>query len=238
MAPSSSAHSLTGAVARRCVFCVGLSSPWLACSVTLDPTLLPPSSSNDADVERPGNPADAQPAGMGDAFSRAPEASGPTDASFGPAVDGSGSADVEAPSTCVLLQQPPKEYFICTEPLNGDQAAADCKARGGSLVAIRSADENAFLYAQALIYANSNLWLGGRRDDAMLWTWPDGSAFWSGRYDGVAVGGSYTNWKSGEPNNSSTVTTEPEQCMVMTLTDGGWNDRARSLDLAYVCQRP
>jgi len=227
MALSCSARSFTEAAARRCVFCLGLSAPWLACSVTLDPTLSPPSSSNDADVNRPGDRADARQAASDDA-----------DASIGLAVDGSGPADVQAPSTCVLLQQPSKEYLICTEPRNGDQAAADCVDRGGTLVAIGSPDENAFLYAQALIYANSNLWLGGRRDDAMLWTWPDGSAFWSGRYDGTAVGGSYTNWKSGEPNNSSTVTTEPEQCMVMTLTDGGWNDRACSLELAYICERP
>lgn len=223
MALSRCALSLTGVAARRCIFWLGSSVLWLACSVTLDPTLSPPSASIDAEI--PGDHPDAKQAATGEA-----------DASI--AVDGSGSADAEAPSTCVLLQQPSKEYFICTEPRSGDQAAADCVERGATLVSIRSAEENAFLYAQALIYANSNLWLGGRRDDAMLWTWPDGSAFWSGRYDGVAVGGSYTNWKPGEPNNSSTVTTDPEQCMVMTLTDGGWNDRACSLDLAYICQRP
>jgi hypothetical protein len=207
------------------MFGFGIGGLTIGCSVTLDPTLIPPAL------------------GRGEGGSVFLDASAAIEAaSLGTpdarAADGLGFADNRLPETCVLVQASPSEYLVCTQPTTQGDAAADCASRGATLAAIGSADENAFLYAQALLFANSNLWLGGTRDDAQLWSWPDGSSFWAGRYDGMAVNGGYTNWKSGEPNNSSTVTTDPERCMVMTLTDGGWNDRACTLDLAYICERP
>jgi hypothetical protein len=220
---------------------MGLALPWAAsmgCSITLDPTFSPLDSnrSDSGQESAAANSIDASTDPIGSQEVDAPglelEAAEP-----GPA-DANESTDVRSPGACVSVLGMEGEYLICTEPLVESAAAAECMRRGARLVAIKSAEEDAFVYAELQLYANGNVWLGGTRDDNMLWSWPDGSSFWMGRFDGAAVGGSYTNWKSGEPNNSSTVSNEPEQCMVMSLTDGGWNDRACSLSLEYICQRP
>jgi Lectin C-type domain len=213
---------------------MGLAPVWAAsmgCSITLDPTFLP---------------VDSNRSDSGEEVVRSSNADASTDAIPSPPLDATEASPADAHEStgdrtagvCVSVVGPENEYLICTEPLVESAAAAECMKRSALLATIKSAKENAFIDAQLLLYADGNVWLGGTRDDNMLWSWPDGSSFWIGRFDGAAAGGSYTNWKSGEPNDSSTVTNEPEQCMVMTLTDGGWNDRTCSLALEYICQRP
>jgi hypothetical protein len=130
------------------------------------------------------------------------------------------------------------EYTICPEPLDQVAAAADCAARGFSLTAIESAAENDFIATTARELVSGNLWLGGTRDDAYVWTWPDGSVFWSGGRDGTAPEGAFVQWQPEEPNDSSTVTTDPERCLALTPDGNDWNDRACSLSLPYVCEGP
>jgi hypothetical protein len=43
-------------------------------------------------------------------------------------------------------------------------------------------------------------------------------------------------WVPGEPNDSSTVTTDPERCLALTFQANAWNDRACSLFLPYICE--
>ncbi len=157
----SSGHSLVAGAARRYAFCLSLAALWLACSVTLDPTLSPPIVSNELDARPPDEAGDAPRSVLGHGAER-------IDASA-PAMEDSGFADFQAPPTCILVRGPGKEYLFCSQPRNRGDAAVDCSDHGGTLVAIESADENAFLYAQALPYANHNLCLGGTRHHGMPW---------------------------------------------------------------------
>ena len=82
-----------------------------------------------------------------------------------------------------------------------------------------------------------DLWLGGARNDAYVWSWPDGTVFWRGGPDGMADDGAFAHWKPGEPNNASTTSPDPERCLAITPA-GDWNDRACELRLPYICERP
>lgn len=149
-----------------------------------------------------------------------------------------GDADATPLATCSRVLDAASEYVICPEPLDFAAAAADCALRGLSLAAVGSAAEADLLGTFVDDLISGNLWLGGARDDAYVWRWPDGSIFWRGGRDGAAEGDAYVRWQPGEPNDSSTVTTDPERCLAMTLGGNDWNDRACSLQLPYVCERP
>jgi hypothetical protein len=101
---------------------------------------------------------------------------------------------------------------------------------------VESAAENERIAGYAANLLGQNTWLGASRDDSFLWTWETGSSFWQGGSDGTPVGDAYTRWAPGEPNNSSTVSTEQERCLALTLGGNDWNDRACSLSLGYVCE--
>jgi hypothetical protein len=138
-----------------------------------------------------------------------------------------GEGDDGAPlATCSLVQGVGSEYVICPEPLDFVGAAADCEVRGALLAAVGSAEEDDFIGTSVYGLISGNLWLGGRRDDDHVWSWPDGAIFWRGGRDGAAEGEAYVRWQPGEPNDSS-----------MTLGGNDWNDRACSLRLPYVCER-
>lgn len=131
-------------------------------------------------------------------------------------------------------------YWICAGPLASyDEAVRVCRARGAELATVSSLEENSFLASSSReLGTHTNLWIGGTRDDEQVWRWPDGSEFWRGLVAGSAPGDIFANWQSGEPNNSSTVTDEPERCAAMTLFDEGWRDRACSIELSYLCELP
>jgi hypothetical protein len=149
-----------------------------------------------------------------------------------------GARDGGAPlATCSLVRGVGSEYVICPEPLDYAAAAADCEVRGVSLAAVGSAEEDDFIGASVYGIISGNLWLGGARDDDYVWSWPDGAIFWRGGREGAAEGDAYVRWQPGEPNDSSTVTTDPESCLALTLGGNDWNDRACSLRLPYVCER-
>jgi hypothetical protein len=140
-------------------------------------------------------------------------------------------------ATCSLAVGGGSEYVICPEPLDFNAAAADCERRSASLAAVGSADEDDFIATSVYGLISGNLWLGGLRDDEHAWSWPDGTIFWRGGRDGMAEGDAYVRWQPGEPNDASTVTTDPESCLALTLGGNDWNDRACSLSLPYVCER-
>jgi hypothetical protein len=141
-------------------------------------------------------------------------------------------------ATCSLFTTGEKQYVICPEPLRYEEARNDCVRRDATLTAIGSDAENEFVATSARTIVNDNLWLGGTRDDGYVWRWPDGSVFWRGGPGGSAEGESFVTWIPGEPNDSSTVTTDPERCLALTFTANAWNDRACSLHLPYVCEHP
>lgn len=96
------------------------------------------------------------------------------------------------------------------------QAKAAAESRGGHLVTVTSGDEKNFLVSNGL--APHRYWIGGVQDAAGPekdggWGWVTGEPW------------SYTNWGTGEPNDSGN-----EDCAQWWNTPalGTWNDRACS----------
>jgi hypothetical protein len=147
-----------------------------------------------------------------------------------------GGADAPLP-TCSAFAQAPSSYVVCSNPLNFQAAMFDCMRRGATLATIGSEQENEFVAVSARSVVNNDLWIGGTRDDAYVWRWPDGTVFWRGGPDGAAENGAFVTWLPGEPNDSSTVTTDPERCLALTFNRNNWNDRACSLELPYTCEQ-
>ena len=79
-------------------------------------------------------------------------------------------------------------YFISTVTKSWSNAQSDCVSKGGNLVTIDSSAENTAIGAY---FTSSSGWIGFN-DIAS-----EGTFVW---VSGDAV--SYTNWNSGEPNNS------------------------------------
>lgn len=139
--------------------------------------------------------------------------------------------------TCSSFAQAPSTYVVCSKPLDFQAAMFDCMRRGATLAAMGSAAEDDFVATNAGNVVNDDAWLGGTRDDAYVWRWPDGTVFWRGGPDGAAENGAFVSWLPGEPNDSSTVTTDPERCLALKYNRNDWNDRACSLELPYVCEQ-
>jgi hypothetical protein len=89
-------------------------------------------------------------------------------------------------------------------------------------VRIDDAAEDTWLQATATFSASmfrrDALWLGGYEPTTEGdWHWTDGAGFWLA---GAPVGGLYTNWESGEPNNA----VGNESCLAMPLNKTTWFD--------------
>ncbi len=108
------------------------------------------------------------------------------------------------------------------------EAELDCVALGGHLATVKTAASNAIV--ASLVIATPSAFLGGNdltTENAFVW--PDGTAV------------AYTNWRTGEPNNSNGNGFE-EDCMVIQgLLGGVWDDRpcapppVGTGSYAYVC---
>lgn len=130
-----------------------------------------------------------------------------------------GAAHVQAPGgSCFILMTGPKPRA---------DAEADCVALGGHLASVTSAADSAAV--TTLVAATPAAFLGAT-DLATEGTylWPDGTPL------------TFTNWRTGEPNNGNGQ--YQEDCLVVVGTlGGGWDDRpcapppAGSGSYAYVC---
>jgi len=120
-------------------------------------------------------------------------------------------------------------FILVTGPAVAAEAEAGCIARGGHLATIKNAQENATV--TALVSTTASAFLGA--NDLVVegtFRWPDGAPL------------TYTNWRSGEPNNGGTGATYQEDCVVIQgLLGGVWDDRpcapppAGAGTYAYVC---
>jgi hypothetical protein len=99
-------------------------------------------------------------------------------------------------------------------------AGFDCVDRGGHLVTISSADENAFVLATFRAGAGDDIWIGA--GDGVV----EGTFGW---VDGEPFG--YANWAATEPNNAGLG----EDCVEMHA-DGTWNDHGCIWGHPYVCE--
>ena len=97
----------------------------------------------------------------------------------------------------------------------------DAESRGGHLVTITSAEEN----AKVVAVANGLMVQIGASDsqDENVWRWVTGESF------------DFTNWKDGEPNNSL----GDEDFLVLTNTENGtqWNDQDSGNQASYILEK-
>lgn len=116
------------------------------------------------------------------------------------------------------------EYVSYSATWNNANTNAQTRTKYGAtgyLTTITSQAENEFV-AERLLNAG---WMGA--SDATSegdWKWvtgpENGTSFWSGLSNGSAVSGRYSNWGTGEPNDSS-----GEDCaQFLTGSSGKWND--------------
>jgi len=110
-------------------------------------------------------------------------------------------------------------YF--TGPATWTDAVSACAALGPNAYIATSTDplENGVI---AHLAALDDVWIGAS-DSATedVWLWDTGEPM------------PYTNWRSGEPNDSN-----GEDCMILEGDNAGlWDDRGCSNLYAYVCER-
>lgn len=125
-------------------------------------------------------------------------------------------------------------YFSATKSWSDAKAA--CASLGGTLAIIRGASENTAVHS---IRGGTEPWIGASDNGSLIsgasegnYHWiGDASAFWEGGQSGSAVGGAYTNWHGGEPNNASSI----EHCLHMYASNR-WNDLNCENEQSYVCQ--
>lgn len=118
-------------------------------------------------------------------------------------------------------------YELYATNTSWSQAYRYCESQGGHLVTISSEEENNFIYDLAEGWSE-NIWLGAADQVSTgKWYWITGEPF------------TYTNWNSGEPNNTNSV--EHWGCM---FTSGKntktWNDRTNKTSnnnrVFFICE--
>jgi len=104
------------------------------------------------------------------------------------------------------------------------QARAACEAIGAHLVVSTSQGENDDFSPLAGLL---DVWVGGTDSNAEgVWLWLTGELM------------SYTNWRTGEPNNSDPNNPNGEDCMIIEGDNGGlWDDRSCLKTYGYICER-
>jgi hypothetical protein len=126
------------------------------------------------------------------------------------------SATCQAETKCDLVAHGTSAYLVCAAVKATWAAAAKaCADRGGQLVTVSSAEENAFLVGLGV----ADAWIGFT--DAVT----EGTFVWS---SGEST---YLNWGAMQPDNAG----GSENCAVF-LADGTWNDAPCGEARGYVCE--
>ena len=139
---------------------------------------------------------------------------------------------------CNLASYGTHQYLYCDALVDWATARAECERRGMRLVRIDDAPENTWLQAtadfSASMFRRDALWLGGYEPTTDGdWHWTDGDVFWSGDANGTAVGGRFTNWNGGEPDNA----VGPEACLAMSLNGTTWTDWICASAHYFACEQ-
>lgn len=123
------------------------------------------------------------------------------------------------------MNSPCSLYFINKNNLTGSQAQAFAQTLGANLISVQSKAENDSL-GKALVKQGFSgiIWIGF--SDALK----EGDFVW---YDGSPI--SYTNWATGEPNNTDPSDANGEDC-TQIYADGSWNDRSCNLQSQSVIE--
>ena len=113
-------------------------------------------------------------------------------------------------------------YVLYPDRMGSWQEAKEfCERQGGHLVTITSAAEQQTVQSLLQQYSSdASCWLGCKLMNDGSWMWVTGEAF------------SYTNWRTGEPNNSSN---DEGYGMVVGDYNGQWNDIAMTTGSYNLC---
>ncbi len=147
--------------------------------------------------------------------------------------------DDTCPFGCSAATYLDQVYLFCTLPSDFAEAAAQCAASDMTLVRVDSLEENDFLWETMNdLVGEPDMYIGGT--DAANeghWLWPDGTEFWNGDENGMAVDGAFEHWGLGVPNNQS-ADFQDENCAVLRLdsAEGSWGDRACDEEHAFACE--
>ncbi len=145
--------------------------------------------------------------------------------------DCDGTADSASVCPCDVQHWPDTEhpYLYCTTATDWTSAQNSCDSYGYALVTFDSADEG--LWVESVVYSyTDNYWWVGHTDAASegSWVWADGSPV------------TYTNWSSGEPNNShgrECYDSSEEDCAMIKWSGASWNDYpCECTKPYYVCE--
>jgi len=176
---------------------------------------------DDTTDENSDNDGDGQSACGGDCDdSRATVHTGATEVCDALDDDCNGLRDETGCTGCTVEDTADHVYLFCTGSAAWDTARAQCLDWGYDLVTISDAEEEAWLDDVGASITTS-AWYSGYNDiDA------EGSFVWAS-----GEGSTYTNWSSGEPNDSG-----GEDCMEWQWSGTRWNDCACTTALPYVCE--
>jgi hypothetical protein len=150
---------------------------------------------------------------------------------------GTAGSDGGAAISCYSATFGGHDYAFCDALVDWASARAECERRGMRLVRIDDASEDSWVQAtanfSASMFRRDGLWLGGYEPTTDGdWHWTDGAPFWNGGVTGTAVGGLFTNWEGGEPNNAN----GPESCLSMPLNKTTWYDWGCSAAQYFACE--
>ncbi|MDO5345945.1 MAG: NPCBM/NEW2 domain-containing protein [Lachnospiraceae bacterium] len=121
-------------------------------------------------------------------------------------------------------------YYRFEEPLTWQQAAAFCRAAGGTLARPDNAVKNAAIQSLVSDGNCTSYWMYGQRetvasgeeevDSTKGWRWSDGTEF-----------GEYQNWSGSQPDNY-----EGKEYLLCMYRDGTWNDASAEAMTGFVME--
>lgn len=114
-----------------------------------------------------------------------------------------------------------KVYQVVRSNMNWNNAESYCVSIGGHLAMPKTKEYCDYVSYVATQYGFGDMWIGGR-DTASEGTWR-----W---IDGTLVG--YSNWNTGEPNNSG----GNEDYMEIYTATGKWNDLNGTQLIPFICE--
>jgi hypothetical protein len=164
---------------------------------------------------------------------------GASSAGAGAAAGAGGGGTPPDSELCVQASYGGHDYLLCPELRTWFDANAGCAAIGMRLVRVDDADENQWLFDNAVVPMgrDSRVWLGGW--DVPVdgeWRWTDGDLFWLGDELGSAQNGLFAGWSSREPNDVD----GDEDCATLDTSSSrpDWIDIRCDDIKAYVCESP
>ena len=136
--------------------------------------------------------------------------------------DCSGYADDGGVCPCSVETYDGHPYMFCEYSESWTNAQAECSSYDYHMLTIDDASEDSWTDTTADSYSTSKWWIGiNDISSESTWVWEDGSS------------SSYTNWGSGEPNNSG----GNEDCgQLNRFTNGTWNDEPCASAFYYICE--